>query len=59
MPTYDHCKCTRCKNIHLRSERKYSKPDSNGMTTLLCPKCGGESFYTTDSEGRQPLEDLV
>lgn len=38
-------KCCRCRNKHLRSERKESAPDKNGMKALVCPRCGAHAYY--------------
>ena len=37
--------CTRCRNQHMESERKTSKPDALGIRNLICPRCSGHSYY--------------
>lgn len=37
--------CTRCRNKHAESERIETAPDRNGMRTMVCPRCGGHSYY--------------
>ena len=43
METVEKCRCTRCKNKHLHSERIPIKRRGGG-TVLCCPKCGCGSF---------------
>lgn len=47
-------KCTRCRNEHLKSERKESAPDKHGLITLVCPRCGGHSFYQREKPAQAP-----
>lgn len=44
-------KCTRCRNTHLESARIESAPNKTGMTTMICPRCGGHSFYRLPTDG--------
>lgn len=40
------CKCTRCKNTHLESERiSVPHKSSSEMSDLVCPKCSCRSFF--------------
>ena len=43
-----YVKCCRCKNKHWHSDRKESAPDKHGMKNLICPRCGGHSYYKLD-----------
>ena len=36
--------CTRCRNRHMESDRK-RVAIGNGMHSLVCPRCSGESFF--------------
>ena len=43
-----YVKCCRCKNKHWHSERKESAPDKYGMKSLICPRCGGHSYFKAE-----------
>jgi hypothetical protein len=44
--------CTRCRHKHCESERGRTKPDSYGMTTSICPRCRGQSYYQLGDDGK-------
>lgn len=44
-------KCTRCRHVHLESDRKAGKQLRNGCTPWVCPKCGGHSMFYIQQEG--------
>jgi hypothetical protein len=39
------CKCTRCKNEHDYSERIKTPKRNCTFFSLVCPRCGCESYY--------------
>ncbi len=46
-------KCTRCRNVHKESERLSVRDKSyRGIKVfvLVCPRCGGKSFYDLTKE---------
>lgn len=38
-------KCTRCRNVHMESQRVSKKNLQHGWDDLRCPRCGCNSFY--------------
>ena len=48
MPMIDETqqvRCKKCRNIHRREDREASEPNVYGLTSLVCPVCGEESYY--------------
>jgi len=47
------CSKHRCGHVYLKDERgSVPSKDWEGATTSVCPKCGGDSFYTLTAQGR-------
>lgn len=51
------CRCTRCKNVHIYSDR-YEKISKNGMIDIVCPRCEGKTYYDVESEEDQIKRQL-
>ena len=47
-----HVQCTRCRNKHMESERKEGPAGRFGLRKLLCPRCGGHTYYKLDPNGK-------
>lgn len=47
-------KCSRCRNIHMESERKQKQSrEWRGAYDHVCPRCGCKTYYRIDEEGSQ------
>lgn len=40
----EYCKCTRCRNVHLKSDRVEKIAINDAFAIIVCPRCGCKSY---------------
>jgi RNase P subunit RPR2 len=52
MTEEDLVECCRCKNKHLKSERIEAHRKGSDFVSIVCPRCGAESYYNLSERER-------
>lgn len=50
--------CTRCRNKHKFSERIEKRKKNFVFVSMVCPRCGGESYFDLSEKEVQDDDDV-